>query len=105
MANGDFVREVSSYVSQSFMAYVTRRRHVSAAEYSKFVFMITNLLSINSKMVENLFCQHILKDSPNMEALLQNMLETYDEDDDESDDDETQMDEGAEKRSNLPSTQ
>jgi hypothetical protein len=102
MANADFVDKVSTYVRQSLQDHLARSRPTpgeSMRRYSTLLLSIHMLYGINCKMVENLFCQHILKDVAGMDALLRDMLDTYDDDDDEVAERER---EGEMKRSSTP---
>ena len=86
MANADFVDKVNSYVRQSLQDHIAKvRPHEKIRRYSSLLLSIRLLYGINCKMVENLFCRHVLQDEETMETMLRNMLESYPDEDEEED--------------------
>ena len=72
--NSEYIDSVNSLVRQSLQKYILSVHPTNKMRYSQLLLTLPALFGINCKMMENLFCRHIIGDA-DMEVLLKEMLQ------------------------------
>lgn len=69
------MEQLNSLIQQLLQQHVQATRPDDVMHYSHLLLCLPTLYSINSKMIENLFCQHI-NGNMDMDVLLKEMLQS-----------------------------
>ncbi len=72
--NSEYIESVNTLVRQSLHRYIQRTQPDNKMRYSQILLLLPTLFSVNSKMMEKLFCRHIIGQA-DMEVLLKEMLQ------------------------------